>query len=96
MELKENRPAVKYQPKGRKTVELLEESNRNFMEELLELEMAIEDEEIYLNGSKMEDISNLIQLYMRAIEALEAFNDHRYRYFSKKLNSLMLKKTVFQ
>lgn len=58
--------------------------------------MAIEDEEIYLNGSKMEDISNLIQLYMRAIEALETFNDHRYRYFSRKLNSLMLKKTVFQ
>jgi hypothetical protein len=33
---------------------------------------------------------------MKGVEALECFNDHRYKYFSRKLQSLMLKKTVFQ
>jgi hypothetical protein len=44
----------------------------------------------------MNDITSLIELYMKAIEALEGTNDHRYKYFNRKLQSLMLKKTVFK
>lgn len=58
--------------------------------------MTLEDENTYLGKSKLDDITSLIQLYMKAIEALEGTNDHRYKYFNRKLQRLMLKKTVFR
>ena len=91
---KENR--AKSRHNGRKIKEILEEAHKNFAYQLLELEMTLEDEHTYIGKSKLDDITSLIQLYMKAIEALEGTNDHRYKYFNRKLQGLMLKKTVFR
>lgn len=58
--------------------------------------MALDDQSVCIGRNKLDDISKLIELYMIGVEALECFNDHRYKYFNSKLQGLMLKKTVFQ
>lgn len=63
--------------------------------------MAIEEDSKPLGSSKIDDITRLIQLYMVrglsaqvGVEALEGHEDQRFRFFSRKLQTLMLKKPV--
>lgn len=56
--------------------------------------MAVEEDSSSVGANKIEDITKLIQLYMMGVEALEGVEDKRFRFFSRKLQSLMLKKPV--
>ena len=78
----------------------LEEAHPGYAYELLELQMAVEDEKLDVAPS-IPEITKLLQLYMVdiypnkiGVEVLESISDNRFKYFNNKIHSLMMKRHI--